>query len=335
MGVNLYDAAASDVYSCNPAGRLTDVELAATFEQLREKGAGVVRFWAFQSYTEGGRDFSGVDRVLRAAEDAGLRVMPVLEDGPGDCSTGEEDVPLDQVESDSWYTEGYREPLGTARLSFRDYAALVAERYADEPVVAAWTLVNEAETPRRTSEDRSVLVSFAQDVGAVVHEAAPHHLVTLGTQGNGAPGGSGTDLREVYELPEMDFVEVHDWAFYGDDESAMPGGEAGRPPSVDDARCRRTDAPVGCAFAIAAELGKPLVVGEVGITAQDERGRERRARLLADKGRAALDAGASGYLLWHWSREDTDGYDIGPGDPALDVLGELARTAEEASDPSS
>jgi len=323
VGVNLYDAAASDVYSCNPADRLSDDELAATLADLHADGATVVRFWAYQSYTDGGRDFSGVDRVLRAAEDADLRVMPVLEDGPGDCSTGEPDVPLDQVESDSWYTEGYREPLGTARLSFRDYAALVAERYADEPVVLAWTLVNEAETPRRTQEDRSVLVGFAQDVGAVVQDAAPHQLVTLGTQGNGAPGGSGTDLREIYSLPEMDFVEVHDWAFYGDDESPMPGGEGGRPPSVDDARCRRTDAPVGCAFAIAADIGKPLVVGEVGIAAEDEAGRERRARLLLAKGRAALDAGASGYLLWHWNDGRTDGYDIAPGDPALGVLATL------------
>ena len=89
VGANIYDAAASDAYACNPSIRLNGDDLENTLRQLRDRsGATVLRFWAYQTYTDGGTDFSHVDRVIDAARAVGMRVLPVLEDGPGNCTTG-------------------------------------------------------------------------------------------------------------------------------------------------------------------------------------------------------------------------------------------------------
>jgi len=331
VGLNLYDAAASDVYSCKPTTRLTDEELADTLRYAREEaGVTVLRFWAYQTYTNGGTDFSGIDRVLSAARAAGLRVVPVLEDGPGDCSTGEPGVPLDQLPGDDWYTDGYREPYGTADLSYRDYVRVVTEHYRDEPTILAWMMVNEAETRARDEQDRSALVGFAQDVGAVIRSVDDRHLLTLGTQANGAFGTSGRDVTDIYRLPVLDFAEVHDWGFYGSDTEALPGSQDGRLPDPESPACTALDASIACSFARVEALGKPLVVGEAGIRADDEASRRRRARLLAAKVEAAFDAGADGYIVWHLNKSLTDGYDLVPAldDPSFDVLKRAAARRE-------
>ena len=268
VGFNLYDAAASDLYSCSPTTRLDDAGLDQAMSQVRDAGGTVVRFWAYQTYTAGGTDYSGVDRVIAAARAHDLRVMPVLEDGPGDCSTGPDGVALSATDQGDWYSAGYREPLGEASISYREYVAEITAHYRDEPTILAWSLVNEAESAVRDDDGRSVLVDFARDVGGVAQAADPRHLVTLGTQSNGAPGASGADFRDVYSLDAMDLTEVHDWGSYGDDRAAMPGAPAtGGLPDPQD--CTALDAQVACSFAIARALGKPIVVGEAGILSDD------------------------------------------------------------------
>lgn len=327
VGFNLYDAAASDVYSCTPAARLTDRQLRAALQSAHDDaGATVVRFWAYQTYTAGGTDFSGVDRVLSAARSAGMRALPVLEDGPGDCSTGQPGVSKEQVAGDTWYTSGYRAPYGDAALSYRDYARVVAEHYRGDPTVLGWMMMNEAETRKRDSEDRSALVGFADDIAGVLKAADPQHLVTLGTQANGAFGTSGRDFTDIYALPGLDFAEAHDWAFYGSDTEPLPGSVDGRLPDASSPGCTALDAKIACSFARAAALGKPLVVGEAGIRATDGPARDRRARLFRAKLDAAFAGGAAGYLVWQLNPQQTDGYAVAPsGDPLLGVMRSVAR----------
>lgn len=325
VGFNLYDAAASDTYSCSPTTRLDDDGLDAAMSSIRDSGGTVVRFWAYQTYTAGGTDWSGVDRVLRSARAHDLRVMPVLEDGPGNCSTGESGVPLSRAAGGRWYSEGYRTPLGNATTSYRDYAARIAAHYRDDPTVVAWSLVNEAETDERSADDVSALVGFARDVAGVVHDADPHHLVTLGSQSNGAPGASGADFAAVYGLPGMDLAEAHDWGRYGSDTEAMPGSTSdGGLPSVDE--CQARNAQIACAFVLARDLDKPLVIGEAGIATDEGMSQAQRAANFRAKTAAAFEAGASGYLVWQLNESDTDGYAVlvGSEDPTFEVLRETA-----------
>lgn len=323
VGFNLYDAAANDAYSCSPRTRLTDDELDQAMTTIKDSGGTVVRFWAYQTYTAGGTDWSGIDRVIDAARDQGLRVLPVLEDGPGDCSTGPAGVPLAEADRGRWFSEGYTKPLGWARVSYRDYAERIARHYRDQPTILAWMMVNEAETEERDDQGRSQLVDFAEDIASVLHAADPHHLVTLGTQSNGAPGASGPDFTAVYRLPGLDFSEVHDWATRGADDQPMPGAEAdGSLPAADSEACRALDAPIACSFAINPGLGKPLVVGEAGIAADDTAGRARRAQQLGAKMQADFTAGADGYLVWQLNTANTDGFGVlmNSDDPAFSAL---------------
>jgi hypothetical protein len=66
-------------------------------------------------------------------------------------------------------------------------------------------------------------------------------------------------------------------------------------------------------FAMAQQLGKPLVVGEAGIQATDASGRVRRAALLRSKIQAAFADGEDGYLIWQLNTRNTDGYVVVPG----------------------
>jgi mannan endo-1,4-beta-mannosidase len=327
VGVNIYDAAATDRYSCNPALRMSETELRDTLATLHDRyGATVLRFWAYQTYTASGQDFSGIDQVVRAAKAVGMRVLPALEDGPGDCTTSDRREPKYDHEGDTWFTDGYKEPYGEAALSFRDYVGVVAEHYRDEPAILGWSLVNEAETNARDGEGRSALVGFARDVGAVVRAADPHHLITLGTQSNGAPGASGPDFTAVYSVPELDFAEVHDWEPYGGRDEPMPGGIDETPPAADDPACTQSDAKIGCSFALSVGLDKPLFVGEAGIDAKTPSERRTRAAQLGAKMRAAVDAGAAGYLLWRVTKSYGDVNDIllADQDPVLDRMASVA-----------
>ncbi len=323
VGANLYDAAASDLYACSPDTRLSDQKLREALRYLHEEaGASVVRFWAYQTYTAGGKDFSGIDRVIAAARAENLRVIPVLEDGPGQCTTGPADEAKAQVQNDTWYTQGYKQPYGNASLSYRDYAQAITTHYRGNPTILAWMMMNEAETSTRNEGDRTALADFALDIGTVIKKADPTHLLTLGTQSNGAPGTSGSDFTAIYSQSVLDFTEVHDWGRYGSDTEALPGSVNGRLPDPDSPECSSRTAKIACSFALAEQLGKPLVVGEAGIEARNQDERRRRATLLQAKIDAAFTAGAAGYLIWQLNLENTDGYAVvlGQDDPLTGVL---------------
>jgi mannan endo-1,4-beta-mannosidase len=311
VGANLYDAAGSSRYSCNSGNLLSDAALLSTLQYLHDKaGATVLRFWAYQTYTQGGTYFGGVDRVIAAAKKVGMKVLPVLEDGPGNCTTINPAVSKARYQGDTWYSEGYKVPYGNASMSYRDYVKIIAAHYADDPTILAWSMMNEADTAARDPFGRPVLVDFATDVAAQIRSVDTHHLLTVGTQSNGALGASGPDFTAVYGLPQIDLAEVHDWGYWGSDQSPMPGGDGPKPPAADSAECAQLDAKVACSFARAAALDKPLFVGEAGIFGRTAVERATRATELRAKMDAAFAAGAVGYLVWSINTEITDGYDI-------------------------
>lgn len=329
VGANLYDAAATDRYSCRAGSRMSDAQLTDTLRYLHdEAGVTVLRFWAYQTYTQGATYWGGIDRVLAAAKATGIRVIPVLEDGPGNCTTSATATPKAAYEGDTWYSQGYRVPYGNATLSYREYVARITAHYADDPTILGWMMMNEADTSARDSANRPVLVDFATDIAGVIRAADPHHLITVGTQSNGAPGASGADFAAVYGLQAIDFAEVHDWGYWGSDSEPMPGGTGSTPPSATSSECVALQAPIGCSFALAAGLDKPLIVGEAGIKGTTAAERTTRARQLRAKMDAAFAAGASGYLIWSVTTGETDGYDVltTTHDP---LIAQLRAVAEE------
>ena len=98
--------------------------------------------------------------------------------------------------------------------------------------------------------------------------------------------------------------EFHD---YGD-PSAIPGDEF----NGLQVRIDQCDA-----------LNKPLLVGELGIIPNDVGGTlQARADVLESKLSAQFAAGVDGALVWSWSSVGSllNNFEVGPGDPVLDVL---------------
>jgi mannan endo-1,4-beta-mannosidase len=327
VGANIYDAAASSRYSCRQNTAMSPAALQKTMRYLHDTaGVTVLRFWAYQTYTQGATYWAGMDRVLADARAVGIKVIPVLEDGPGDCTTVSPRTSKADYEGDSWFSNGYRQTFGNARLSYRDYVKQITEHYANNPTILGWSMMNEADTKARTSEGAPILVSFATDIAEVIRSVDKRHLLTVGTQSNGAPGASGADFTAVYRLPQIDFAEVHDWGYWGSDTQPMPGGDGSVPPSAKSAECAALDAPIGCSFARARALDKPLVVGEAGMKGVTSAERESRAVRMRAKMHAAFAAGASGYLVWSVTTAETDGYDLRTttNDPLVEQLKEVA-----------
>jgi hypothetical protein len=64
-----------------------DAELARLLDELvASTGARLLRTWAFARFTDGGRDFSTLDRLIAAARARGLRLVLTLENEWRDCT---------------------------------------------------------------------------------------------------------------------------------------------------------------------------------------------------------------------------------------------------------
>ena len=123
--------------------------------------------------------------------------------------------------------------------------------------------------------------------------------------GGGQCGAQGEQYQAVHDLPNIDLCEYHDYS----PAQPMPGDQwNGLQVRLD--QC--------------AALDKPLFVGEAGIIPNQVGGTlaDRAAALLA-KLEAQSAAGVQGFLSWAWNNDgvgDPASFDIGPGDPLLDVL---------------
>jgi hypothetical protein len=276
-------------------------------------GNEVFRTWFFQpqATTDGERDWRAFDHVLGRARKRGFKVIPTLVNQWGQCEGWS--AYTDGYKSESWYRSGYRTSPSSPGMpaTYRDWVAEVVTRYRDNPEILAWQLVNEAEA--KTAYDGScsetasaTLRSFAADMAGLVKSIDQNHLLSLGTIGTGQCGAAGDAYKDLHSVPGIDLCEYHDYQ-----PGAMPGDEWNG-LAVRLRQCR--------------ELGKPLFVGEVGIETAGAGGLIGRAGLLAAKLDAQFRAGVVGVLAWNWRDEEhggssLDGYAIGPGDPALAVLG--------------
>lgn len=295
-------------------------DLDGFFASLRS--GSMVRFWAFQELafaakTTQGIDFTPIDRVVAAAERQSQKLVVVLANQAGTCD-GEEW--LDQA----WYDGGYRRSSYTRepvreRLPFLDWMRAVVLRYRNSPAVGMWELVNEPEASNCThgvkgSECYSgyqrcppgaaaSLRRFFDEAGGELQKLDPDHLLSSGVIGGQQCGLAGEDYRRVHASPAIDVASYHD---YGDDRRALHP----------DLRTRLDQA---------GDLGKPLVVGEAGITAgtgAECTSLEERALLFEAKLRTGFDRGISGYLLWNRAQSERQPCDhrIGPDDPVLRLL---------------
>jgi mannan endo-1,4-beta-mannosidase len=308
-GINIYNAAnASGCWYSMAGGSTLDDSLSAI---SAAGGPKVMRAWFFQGLatTSGARDWTAFDHTLAVAAAHGTRVIVTLANQWPDCD-GLDGGP-GRYKDDAWYANGYKQvdPL-SGTVSYRDWVAEIVARYKDDPTILAWQLMNEAEVkPSESSSTCSanaaaLLKNFAADVSGLVKSIDPNHLVSLGTIGGGQCGTQGAEYKDVYSVPTIDLCEYHD---YGSPNTPMPG-DAYNGLQVRLNQCQ--------------ELGKPLFVGETGITAPGEASSPAvRAADFRSKFARQFAGGVAGELVWAWDKDGSVGsYDIGPGDPTLAVL---------------
>jgi hypothetical protein len=293
----------------------------------QDSGANVIRAWFYQ--TNGGPgNWAPFDRVLAALRARRMRVVATLTDEwNGGCDAG-----AGTQKTLDWYQSGYRQPDTGHKLAYRDYAVQVAAHYADDPTIAMWQLVNEAQANTKAPSGQlecdnltgeRALRSFSDDMTAAIKAVDPHHLVNLGTIGGNQCGVMGTAAYQYVHDGLVDVCEYHD---YGHSAGAMPAGADSLAQRIHDC-------------ATLPHGAKPMFVGESGIQSnvQPAGGPEsctpwptctpypitsdtltRRADFFGAKMKAAFTAGVVGYIIWVKSpyyTPSSDIYAIGDNDP--------------------
>lgn len=323
VGVNAYSLATAWGQNMGCGG---PVDPDALFADLPDRSA--VRLWAWQGSmatnpSTGLRDWRGLDRVVEAAERHGVLLIMSLTSQGGNCDDG-------HWKDAAWYGGGYRlrynaDGYAVTTTSYWDYVGEIVGRYAGSPAIAVWEPVNEPEAsecaPGYSSwrcfghaecPDRRVataaLRSFFDAVGKEIKRIDPNHLVGSGVLGTGQCGTAGGDYATVHASRGIDVTSYHD---YGAPGEAVPGDAwNGLRARLDQSRA----------------LGKPLIVGEVGIEAANGvagcPGLDRRARQLREKLDGMFGAGVGAVLVWNFMTRPNPGctFDVSGNDPAFGML---------------
>ncbi|MCK9893721.1 cellulase family glycosylhydrolase [Frankia sp. AgB32] len=282
-----------------------------------EFGPGVraVRIWFFQRLAttpDGVRDWTTFDNTLHAAAMNHLRVIAVLGNQWADCEGY--DSAEAGYKTEQWYRQGYWQdhPPGQP-ATYLEWAREVVDRYQNDPTIMLWQMVNEPEDAVALggscpSDASEVLRAFVQDVGRQIKAIDNRHLLGMGTVGSGQCGTAGGEYVDLNADQYIDIADYHDYSL-----DVVPGDQWNGLAT----RAREM-----------TELGKPLIIGEMGVIPSQVGGVQARAALLGSKIYADFQLGVQGALLWAWrpaalGGTNPDGYDIGPGDPVLDQLTSL------------
>lgn len=321
-GYNAYHLASdfSINYGCGDNNQQTDLD--AFFSSLRP--VSLVRLWAFQhlafNKNTGQIDFTTLDRVVATAERYGHKLVLAVANQTGNCDTP-------SYKDEYWYAGGYRQVYNggtynggtsgpTTPLSYWDYLHLIVPRYANSPAVGIWQPVNEPRdaiinqdgTQTCSSTAAATLRKFFDDIGGEIHRMAPNQLVGSGVIGQGNCGARGSEYQTLHASPGIDVGSYHDYNY---DTSPMPGDQWN-----------------GLAVRINQmnEVGKPLIIDEVGMKAADGVAgcmtlAQRRDNIKA-KMDAQLASGIDAYMPWVWTKSTTNScsHNIKAGDPLLALL---------------
>ena len=326
VGLNAYELATDWGYNFGCGGELDDRTLDNFFATLPPRS--LVRMWGFQGSmatnpTTHQRDWTGLDRVVAAAQRHGQMLVVSLGNQPGSCDDG-------HWKDRAWYSGGYRnvypgDGSSVATVSYWDWVHEIVSRYRDSTAIGMWEPINEPEASEcaagyamddcyhhilcpNSASATAALTAFFNTVGTEIKALDSNHLVESGALAQGQCGWTGTGYSAVQASAGIDVVSYHDY----DASSAMPAGVT---IGIDTAR----------------SLAKPMIVGELGISAADGttqcRSLSSRLDLARAKADTALSRGASGVFLWNSVADPPSrscSYDIAAGDPTLTIVGPRA-----------
>ncbi|MET0535665.1 MAG: cellulase family glycosylhydrolase [Steroidobacter sp.] len=246
---------------------------AETVRQIKALGFNSVRvpfshqlFWDGTSLTDEG--FEYFDRIIRYCRDNGMYVQFDMHTAPGYQNPGHHsDNPHEQARE----SVGFWADWNNVELAARIWAH-IAKRYADEPAIWSWDLINEPVT--RNEKEQARLEESYRVMGAAIRAVDRNHILSIQGDWWGSdfgPLNTKWDERLVFQMhhyPEQGIKEPHD---------TKPGG-------------------LGDRLRKARNVGVPLWLGEFGENTPDV------LRDIADW----AQRNAVGYAPWSFKRIETD-----------------------------
>jgi mannan endo-1,4-beta-mannosidase len=183
-----------------------------------------------------------LDRVVAAATKSGLRLVVVLSNHWGDYGGLPMYLRWFGLDPERDHDRFYDDPR--IRAAYLAHVERIVARYADNPTILAWELINEA----HVHEDPTKFFAFVDDAAARIKKLAPRQLVSAGVFGYGTRAERAVWLGAC-RRPQVDFCDSH---FYAETSDLI-----GTPAELDDAFDDRAQ----LAHFVAK---KPLVLGEIG-----------------------------------------------------------------------
>lgn len=289
------------------------VDLDAYFARLPPNT--LTRFNAYSSFVvdknTGALDFAPLDAVFDAAARHHQLLNAVLANSEGICERG-------GFKGNDWFRGGWRAEVQPGEpMAYADWIDTAVRRWGASPAAVAWTPVGEPEPSTCRTADcdwhardcppdaADVLRRFIDEVGPRVKRLDPTAVVFGGRTGGGQCGGVGDEYAYVGASPGVDVLEYHDYEVGHE----LPGD----PVNGLERRLHQ-----------ARQLGKPLMVAELGVNAGSCLALTDRADLVSRTVAELRSAGAAGVGFWAFvpdPRFDQCTYDIGPNDPLMSMVG--------------
>ncbi len=246
---------------------------AETLRQIKALGFNSVRvpfpydlFWNGASLTDDG--FEYFDRIIQYCRDHDMYVQFDMHTAPGYQNPGHHsDNPHEQVRESVRFWADWSNVELAARIWGH-----IAKRYANEPVIWSWDLINEPVT--RNEREKSRLEESYRVMGAAIRAVDRNHILSIQGDWWGSDFAALDDkwddhlVFQTHHYPAQGIKEPHD---------TKPGGLG--------ERLRR-----------ARELGVPLWLGEFGENTPDV------LRDMADWAKR----NSVGYAPWSFKRIETD-----------------------------
>ena len=174
------------------------------------------------------------------------------------------------------------------------------KKYVDDPAIMAWEIINEPR-PMQTAAVPA-FEGWMQRVAALVKSIDKNHLLTTGSEGDIATNNDMAVYQRLHADPNIDYLTIHiwpkNWGWFRDTATAKSL------PLV----LSKATAYVEKHAAVAAQLGKPLVVEEFGLprdgqvftTASNTALRDQYYATLFGlmKGTDAAGKALAGYNFW-------------------------------------
>ncbi|KAF8184550.1 CEL4a mannanase [Mycena galopus ATCC 62051] len=316
----------------------SSTDLNTAFNDIVGSGATTVRTWGFNEVTttSGGVPYfhlwsgstatvntaatglGSLDNVIAAAKAHGIRLIVTLTNNWSDY--GGMDVYTAQIlGSGQFHDVFYTNP--TVIAAFKTYVQTVVTRYANEPTIMAWELVNEPRCAGSTTTasatcNTTTITTWASNISAFIKSIDKNHLVAIGDEGFFNEPGShdfdfvyqgtlGIDFAANMQISTLDFGTFH---MYPESWGETADVEAWGVQWITDHAT------------VMASANKPAIMEEFGITDAD------RNTTYASWYQAVVSTGLTGDLIWQAGSDLTngptpsDGYMIFPTDPVYQLI---------------